>query len=243
MRVLVAAMVTAAFAAQASAIEKEAVSLSTADGVSIRGYYVRGTAEKGPAVVLLHMLGGSKEDWDPIIEKYLAPQTGLSFLAIDLRGHGASASQGGKTIEWRDFSEKDYLAMVNDVDAAVKWLRGRRDVDGDRIGIVGASIGANLALNYAAGDPAIKCVALLSPALNYKGVKTGQAMQKYGARPVLICATAEDQPSGNDVERLDGLAQGKKTTGYYDGNLHGTRMFGNYPIDALLSRFLNESLK
>lgn len=243
MRCLVAAAVVVACAVQAFAIEKEAVALTTSDGVSISGYYVRGTAQKGPAVVLLHMLGGSKEDWDPIVEKYLGPQTGMGFLAIDLRGHGASTAQGNRELNWRDLSEQDYPAMVKDLEAAVKWLRGREEVDGEKIGIVGASIGANLALNCAAGDAAIKCVVLLSPGLNYKGVKTAQAMQKYGQRPVLLAATREDRPSNTDIVRLDRLAQGKKTTGYYDGNLHGTRMFGNYPIDTLVGRFLNESLK
>jgi len=235
--------VAAAAAALAAGLEKQSVTMATADGVTISGYFVKGKADKGPAVVLVHMYARSKEDWDPIIEKYLMPQTGMSFLAIDLRGHGESTKQGDKTLSYKDFSDADFKNMTKDIEAAVKWLREKSEVDGDKIAIVGASIGANVALNYAAGDPKIKAVALLSPAEDYRGVKTLDAMTKYGDRPVFISVSREDLQSSRDFTALWNRAKGKKVKAIFDGNLHGTRMFGNVPLDEPLADFLKENLK
>jgi len=240
---VIAVVISAGYAAAAEGITKEAVTLTTDDGVSISAYFVKGAQQKGPAVVLLHMLGRSKEDWDPIIEKYLAPQAGFSYLAIDLRGHGASTKQGDRKLAWKDFNEQDFNNMTRDVAAAVKWLRERKDVDADKIGVVGASIGANVALNYAAGDAAIKCVAMLSPGLDYRGVKTGKTIKTYTAGAVFIAAAREDVPAGADSAALGKAAAAKKRMAFFDGNVHGTRMFGLYELDKPLADFLKEYLK
>jgi pimeloyl-ACP methyl ester carboxylesterase len=247
MRPVLAAFVLAACAACAAAGEglaKEPVTLTTSDGVTISGYFVKGTVGKGPAVVLLHMLAGSKDDWAPIIEKYLFPATGFSYLAIDLRGHGESVRQGNKSLRYAAFSAEDFNNMTKDVEAAVKWLKSQPSVDPAEIAIVGASIGANVALNYAASDPDVKCVALLSPGVNYKGVETRKAMKTYGDRPLFLAAAREDEPAGSSTVTLSksSLAK-KKITLIFEGNLHGTRMFGNYALDAPLAEFLKENLK
>lgn len=225
-----------------------AVTFDTSDGVKISAVFVKGPAAKGPAVVLLPMLGRTKADWDPIISKCLLPETGFSFLAIDVRGHGSSTGQGDKTLNWKDFSARDFNDAVRDVEAAVKWLRARPDVDGDKIGIIGASIGANLALVYAASDPAIKVVALLSAAMDFRGVKIEQAMKDYGKRPVFIAASNEDGPAANSIRVLQKLSQADPVKGegvgrLFDGNLRGTEMFFAQPLDRLLTDFLKKWLK
>lgn len=95
-------------------------------------------------------------------------QGGFSVIAIDLRGHGASEGN------WRSFSPREFNAVVLDVKAAKDYLISR-GVKPGRMGIVGASIGANIALRYAAEDGEIKTVVLLSPGLNYRGVAIEEA--------------------------------------------------------------------
>jgi len=247
MRPVLIALVLAACAACAAAGEglaKESVTLTTSDGVTISGYFVKGAAPKGPAVVLLHMLGRSKDDWAPIIEKHLAPATGFSYLAIDLRGHGESIHQGDKILKYGDFNSGDFNNMTKDVEAAVKWLKGQASVDPAQIAIVGASIGANVALNYAASDTSVKCVALISPALSYKGVETRKALSTYGDRPLFLAAARENEPAGPSVIALSKASTAKKKVALiFDGNLHGTHMFGSYPLDAPLAEFLKDNLK
>lgn len=226
-----------------AAMDKEDVQLETADGVAISGYFVKGSQEKGPAVVLLHMLSRTKEDWDPILEKYLLPKTPFSYLAIDLRGHGKSTSQGEDILDWQDFNDDYYMNMVKDCEAAVKYLRGRDDVDGESIAIVGASIGANVAIITAASDPKIKAVALLSGAMRYKGLRISDALESYGARPVFIAAAREDRPAGNHLTYIRERAKGIKATHGFPGTLHGTRMFGAHALDGPLVEFLLDHLE
>ncbi len=221
---------------------RENLTLKTSDGVKISGYFIKVDNEKSPAVVLLHMLSRTKEDWEPVLHEYLLPETKFSYLAIDLRGHGESTSQNGETINWKNFSGEDFNNMVLDVAAAVDYLRSRKDIDPGRIAIIGASIGANVAINYAAQDPKIKAVALLSAGRNYKGVATFDAMQKYGDRPVFLAASKEDIPAGLNIRGLAKRARGTKVVKLFPGNLHGTRMFGACMLDGPLVAFLKKNL-
>ena len=65
---------------------------------------------------------------------------GFGVLALDLRGHGESVGAIGP----------DFAPMVQDVRAARRFLATRADVIQSRVGIVGASLGANLAAIEAA---------------------------------------------------------------------------------------------
>ena len=76
------------FAAPASAAAAaQPLQLRTADGVTIAAMLYQSDRE-APAVVLVHMYTRTKDDWRPFAERLQA--AGLTALAIDLRGHGAS---------------------------------------------------------------------------------------------------------------------------------------------------------
>ena len=71
--------------------------------------------------------------------------------------------------------------MVQDVRAARRYLAQRADVQQTRVGIIGASIGANLAALEASGDATIASLALLSPSLDYRGLRIDAAVRKVQA--------------------------------------------------------------
>ncbi len=164
------------------------VQLRTADGVPIAAalYQADGDA---PAVVLVHMYTRTKEDWRPFAERLQA--SGLTALAIDLRGHGAS---GGVSTP--------APAMALDVQAAIGFLAARSG--GRGIAIVGASLGASAANMAAAESPGVRGVALLSPASDYRGVRIDAALRKYGG--------AADVPH-RQHRRSAGRAHGARTRG------------------------------
>lgn len=220
----------------------ERVTFTTSDGVTIVGTFVKGKLDKGGAVLLVHMLGRTRQDWDPILKDYLLPETPYSYLAIDMRGHGESTQKEGKTISFKNFSENDWRGIMTDIAAAVKYLRSRGDVNGDKIAIVGASIGANAALNYALGDPRIAAIALLSPAFDYHSVGTLEVIGDYTGRPIFMAASQDDLAAYGAVKQLRGMVGDKVTARIFPGNLHGTKMFGPDPIAKPLVAFLKESL-
>jgi pimeloyl-ACP methyl ester carboxylesterase len=58
--------------------------------------------------------------------------------------------------------------------------------------VVGASLGASLAVLAAAESQTVRGVALLSPATEYRGVRLEPGLRGYGERPMLVVASSED---------------------------------------------------
>jgi dienelactone hydrolase len=200
------------------------VIFTTRDSVSIYGtLYTPETQGKSPGLVLLHMLRQKRKDWDDFARD--AVKMGFVVLAIDLRGHGQSVRRVDRILDPRQFSNAEFAKMVEDVRAAVEGLRTQEDVDDGQISLVGASLGANLALKYAAIDPAIRSVVLLSPGLNYRGITTEDAIKAYGNRPALLIAARDDDYSSDSVVKLAAIAKGSVKKQLYEKAGHGNFMF------------------
>lgn len=214
----------------ASPSEGISVELVTDDDVRLAGTYLSPETERQvPGVILLHMLGRSRQDWLSFAQRLQAE--GYAVLAIDLRGHGKS---GG---------EQNYTSMRKDAAAAFAWLVQRPVVDMRRIGVVGASIGANIGLDFAASQLTLRSIVLLSPGLDYRGVTTEDAIVQYGARPLLIVASNEDTYAADSSRKLDSMAQGKHELQMFDGAAHGTDMLeSSIGLTNLLLSWLQETL-
>lgn len=194
------------------------VSFRTEDGVTIAGTWYEPSSRPAPAVILVHMLQRSRRDWENLASRLAS--AGIGALAIDLRGHGESF-YGRSADETADFS-----AMVQDLRAARRYLAARADVVPNRIGIAGASIGANLAVLEAAGDTAIASIALLSPSLDYRGLRIEAAVRKYGKRPMLLVASDDDPYAGRSALDLQKAGGGPRDLLILAGAGHGTNMLG-----------------
>jgi dienelactone hydrolase len=130
----------------ADAAASQRVTFRTDDGVTLVGTWYEPATRPGPAVILVHMLSRTRREWDAIGQR-LASE-GIGALALDLRGHGESGAAPAA-----DPERTDYSAMVLDLRAARRYLTQRSDVQQSRVGIAGASIGANLAALEASSDP------------------------------------------------------------------------------------------
>jgi dienelactone hydrolase len=205
------------------AASSRAVTFRTEDGVTIAGTLYEAPTHPAPAVILLHMLTRSREDWQAFADRLA--DAGISALAIDLRGHGQS-SRGPTGPD----GEQELARMTLDVQAARAFLASHPDlVQPTRIGIAGASIGANVAVLEAANDPAIKSLALLSPGLNYRALRAEPAMQKYSPRPVLFVAATNDPYATRSVKQLSALGAGMREIKTLENAGHGTTMLVRYP--------------
>ena len=201
------------------------VTIRTEDGVSLAGTWYEPEARQAPAVILVHMLHRTRHDWDAVATR-LASE-GIGALAIDLRGHGESSGdmEGGDA--------PDYSALVRDVAAARRYLASRGDVQQSHVGIVGASIGANLAVLEASADPSVVSLALLSPSVDYRGLKIEAAMKKYGGRPALFVASDEDPYAVRSSKDLQKTGPGVRELLVLNHAGHGTAMLSR---DADLAR-------
>ena len=176
----------------------ESFQVSTADGLSLSARYfapVR-SGKETPVVVLLHMNGRDQKSWDNVA---LALQNKkIAALTVDLRGHGDSkAYVNGARWQKETLRRSDFLAMVRQDMESVKAELVRRHNHGlhniERLGIVGAELGATVAVLWACFDwtnadgarqdyPTVsdgmgkrgrdvKSLVLLSPQYNFKGVR------------------------------------------------------------------------
>lgn len=198
------------------------VNLLTSDETQIAGIYIPGSLPFG--VVMLHMLPTDKSSYDMIAQKLNI--AGYHTLAIDLRGHGESG--GG---EYQNFTDEQHQKSIFDVMAAVDYLH--RQDEHIKIGLMGASIGANLAMQYAAANQT-EFLVLLSPGLNYHGVETGRtAVAIPEVLPVLFVSSLDDERVDGNAAQTETLynscSSQNKAIKVLRSAGHGTNMFNNDP--------------
>ncbi|MBI4050923.1 MAG: alpha/beta fold hydrolase [Elusimicrobia bacterium] len=173
--------------------EGELVSLTTRDNWKLAAQFQKPLKED-ILFLLLHHIGGKKEDWVPFAA--FASNGGYGYLALDFRGHGESlVGPEESTVTYKSFREKgtdnEWNQMVRDVEAAVDFL-DREGIQEDSVVVMGAGLGANVGLKFSALRKSIPMVVLLSSRINFKDVLTVNPMRVYGARPILFATSPED---------------------------------------------------
>lgn len=131
-------------AADYPSLVAEDVTVDSRTGATLSGRFFPGRTQA--AIVLVHGYGGNQDEMLPVADAL--HQAGFSVFTYDQRGCGGSS--GDVTFGGR---EQDDLASV------VDYLASRPDVDGERLGAFGFSMGGSTALMAAAQDPRIKAVA------------------------------------------------------------------------------------
>jgi fermentation-respiration switch protein FrsA (DUF1100 family) len=117
------------------------------DNVRISGWFFAAqSAQPAPAVVLCHGVWTGRRECLPLALRFL--NAGYNVLCFDFRAHGLS---GGR------FTSLGHHE-TNDVIGAVEYLAQRPEVDAERIGVVGFSMGAAATIQAAARCPKIAAV-------------------------------------------------------------------------------------
>lgn len=198
------------------------------DDTRISANYFPADSDKG--ILLIHSLGSSKASWKQLVPELTSRN--YNVLSIDMRGHGFS------DYDWRSFDSDDFNKAVLDVEAGISFLE---DNGVDDIAVIGSSIGANIALKHASQNPEIKSLILLSPSLNYRGVKTASNMEKY-SNPVLIIVGKEDIQSYEGSKKLHNISSGKKDLIITNSSTHGTLLLQNEEVKLSILRWLGNTI-
>lgn len=108
------------------------IRLTAADGSPVAGSFWPGASTSAPAVLLLHGINNDRTS----LNRHAEWLNGLGYavLAIDFRGHGASAAVE-RTFGWRE---------AGDARSAYAWLK--RQAPGRKVGVIGISLGGAAAL-------------------------------------------------------------------------------------------------
>lgn len=219
----------------------ERVSIVTPDGVKIIGDWVTAPTTIG-AVILLHMMPATRTSWAEL-QAALAKR-GLASIAIDLRGHGESTElEDGSRVDYKKFSDEEQRAALLDATATFQWLR-RRGFAAAQIAVGGASFGANLAVQLLTEYPEIAGAALLSPGVDFHGVKAVEEAPIILPDQSVWAAASEgdDQASADAAKKIVELTTSdRKAFVPLQQAGHGTAMFVLHPelvdqmADALLA--------
>ncbi len=219
----------------------QTIKFTSAENVEIIGTFYESPQPNSPSVLLLHQWQSSRKSYDAFAKQLQAK--GFGVLAIDGRGFGESVkTTDGKMIS-ASRTDQTVKGMIADVDNAFNFLKQQKNVDAQKIGIVGASYGSSLALIYAAENKQVRAVALLSPGLNYFGnMPTEPAAKTFGNRPLLLVAADDDKESAETVRKLKQSGDNFETQIYQKGG-HGTGIFAaKVGLEDLLEKFLTKSL-
>lgn len=107
--------------------------------------------DRSPCVILSHGLISSKESSKYVALSEILVASGIAACRFDYHGCGDS---GGR------IEETTLTIRLNNLDAVVDYVRNKKCIDPERIGIVGSSFGSTTALLKKARDERIKTVSL-----------------------------------------------------------------------------------
>ena len=93
--------------------------------------------ERRAAVIVLHGFGSNKNSGNVTIPCEMLSKRGYVTLGFDMRGCGDSEGEKGRVI---------CLEQVADTQSAISFLQTRAEVDPERIGLLGSSFGAAVAV-------------------------------------------------------------------------------------------------
>lgn len=202
----------------------EKMSLITQDGVKIAADLY--DVEKPIGwLVLSHMMPATKESYKDLVIKL--QNAGYESIAIDLRGHGESEN-GPEGFFY--FKNEDHQKSILDLEAAIDYLIKKREATPNKISFIGASIGANLSLQYISEHQEFKTAILLSPGLNYRGIKTEPMIKNIKpGQKVFFISAADDGPNAEENKILYELMPNtaNKKIQIYETGGHGTDILKN----------------
>jgi pimeloyl-ACP methyl ester carboxylesterase len=202
--------------------EAREITFDAEDGVRIVADLRQGASAEAPLVVLVHQLGSTRAEWEPLL-RWLGPA--MTTLAIDMRGFGESTQRAdGTTVDAASFQTADWARVASDVRAAIAHVRASENLAPSSIAVVGSSIGSSAAILAAADDPEIDAVVALSPGRAYRGVDILAPLSRLGERPILAIASRGEAPSAETASEIARIAQHGEVELAF-GDRHGVAMF------------------
>lgn len=130
-------------------LKSEDVVFPSRDGWMLSGWYIR--PQNSATVILTHGMGGNRLDLMHIAS--VLAERGFGLFMYDMRAHGRSTGNLG-TRGWLE---------VNDLNGAVDYLLTRREVDQNRIGAMGFSLGGQITIRAVAENNSIKAIIAEDP--------------------------------------------------------------------------------
>jgi len=217
-----------ALGATAATVPPRVVRLKTDDGWTLAAAYAAPKKAR-PVAIMVHGVAAGRGEYDAFASTLQA--RGWGTLALDLRGHGDSADFRGQRRTFEDFDATGEWTKANlDILAAAQFLE-KQGVKEPQVVLIGASIGANLAAQVFNALPHARLLVLLSPGVEYRGVK----LPRVDGQRTIAAASPGDAFAYQTVDAMRRQLPGLTVLTANSG--HGAQMFGDPAfVRALLMR-------
>jgi len=221
-----------------------AVRFNSEDGWVLRGTFFRGDPSM-PLVILVEGVDEDRNAWGPFLGELRGK--GYNILAYDSRGQGESTTFNGHYKDWKSFSQADFQAGTRDI-ASAKYYALSTFQSAPRVGVVGASVGANQVLAFAASDSGteLKALVLLSPGNDYQGIPSAPAIDTLNARatrPAILFAAGLGEDSEGASHSLNQTYAGTRDLAIVSGGRHGTQLLTDPTFRIQVADFLASAFK
>lgn len=176
----------------------EAVDFTSADGTRLHGWFIpaRGAAtaeQRREHATILHVHGNAGNIVSHVYFSEHLPPSGYNVFIFDFRGYGQS--EGSAT------RREDLIA---DTHAALDHILARDDVDPERIGLYGQSLGAAIALNVMADRAEIRASVFESAFASWRDAA---ATALGGERPIFLAAWTAAVCIRDHARPIDAIAR------------------------------------
>lgn len=171
-------------------VQYEDVWIETPDGKQLHAWFMPAVnakpGERGPAILHAHGNAGNVL-YHESFSSFLT-MSGFNVLLFDYRGYGRS-----------DKGSMNRKTLSIDTRSALAYLMERDDVDPDRVGVLGVSLGGPFALDAAINEPRVEAVATISTYASWRGVAEdavgmGSVLIHRGLDPVDLARKLETRP-------------------------------------------------
>ena len=220
------------------------VTFVTSDGLNIKGYYYyKNPDTKEPLIILIHQFNSNQKQWNKDFIDTLM-ENGYKVLTYDIRSHGESDKADvdfQKLLTDREQTPKDLKAII-------EWTKKQKGIDSNRIGIVGTSIGASLALNgkFYLGVKSI--VGISGGKSTFEGL-TGLLEVMMG-HPVIriknvffICGNKDGDYAKEEQYIYDNYIDPPEDIKKFDSDKHGKDLINQFPeINNLIVNWFAKTL-
>ena len=231
----------------ANIVKKMELSFLTADDINIKGdyYYSNNSKDlKEPLIILIHQFRSNREQWNKTLIDSLI-NNGYKVLAYDIRNHGES---GKSDVRIEDILTKTELAP-KDLEAVIKWAKNQNSVDSTKIGLVGTSIDASLALYARYFLNAKSIIGISGGRSTFEGL-TGindRSMSMIARQRInsvfFICGSKDNDCLKDEEYIMNNYIMKPMQLKVYDSDKHGKDLIQQYPdINNLILEWFRNNL-
>lgn len=177
------------------AVPVEEVEFKSADGTALYGWLLRPPGEREALGTVVHFHGNAQNMTSHVQFVDWLAERGYNVFVFDYRGYGRSGGRAKRS------------GIIADSQAALDYIRGRKDIDSSRLLVLGQSLGGACAL-AALGEGStegVQAIAIDSSFLSYRQVANSVLGGTVLTKPLVHLLISPGHDPADTIAKLEGI--------------------------------------